>query len=92
MPYKPNDPNALAFTGALYDVGYTMREAATAWGVTYQHVLNVSRGRTRPALAVLLGFKRLTGKPLDPYLTEWQKTGTYQPKFDNGRGRVDVSG
>lgn len=89
MPYKPNDPNASAFTGALFDVGYTMREAATLWGVSYQHILNVSRGRTRPALPVLLGFRKLTGKPIEPYLSEWQKTGAYQPKYQNARGRVD---
>ena len=53
-----------AMTLALWEAGYTGKDAAEAMGISRFHLYDVASGRTHPSQKLISGFKRLTGRDI----------------------------
>jgi lambda repressor-like predicted transcriptional regulator len=68
---------------ALRAVGWTLRSAAAEFGVSEEHLSNVSLGRTYASVHVLVGLAQLGINPLD-VLPEQSLQKEYNPKHSPG--------
>lgn len=79
MPYNrkaARERGPSPFTDALRAAGYTLATFAEKAGVTYNHVVNVSRGRSRVSAEVRRTFAEVCGYDVDQ-VVEADQLGRY---------------
>jgi len=70
------------FTAALRANGYTLRRFSEFAKVTYNHVVNVSRGRSRASAELAEAFEKATGQGIEEFLEAGQASGYVRKSTD----------